>query len=846
MAQDETLVGDTIAMPTGTTNSPPTGPDPSWSEAAWTEVVQNVMTLVQAPVDDNNNNNDNAVEEAPFAPGDLLQLVLSLLVEETNRPGLHAFLQQKLQEMRGIEEDITTDSYELPNTLHDILTVVVALDPQQAVEALVLSNIRDVSDSTTTPTISSSHPKWWTGLLMIAALLRHADLTAFDVHLVATQISFLGPVTPDNNIDDTDAPPKRVRREHGPDEEDSVVFWTLLFVLCCWSLQQCHKDAVAVLEQQQQQSTNTPPPKIRWKRMRSLWIETLQLYQRLILGAPAVAADGDDVALPPDEFLECSPPRLHASWYTVSVALWVEHLLPVGQALWTIFPEHIQSSHTTTTTAKEEDTSVFWHATAVSVATHLAERGPAVLHGVVHHDAYVLLLGKLYNSLCTLDHSFEWDTVWSHPWRVSQHTKWRLTKLLSNADEAAVPPGGIRQDSMDWWTLDRWDSQDDDDDHNNICDDDDDDSTSMGEYFDGIVTTWSDIGLASLAWVHWHEGNLNRPLGDYAPQYEWQTGLPHVAILLNTEEHFKSNHSTKAVISLEYLARGMALLLSLLPKIPPQSLEMPKSLTVVDQQKAPHLVSLGLPPSPSMRPPDDPVGMFELLLNVIILASAQQAPSQPDNDGPHAQIFPSAMEVYLLCKEVLNKYTPDAQLEIVLDNLLSGNCPHPSLRPKILDLLRPLLAQLCSSPSGNDDHEALRMHLWKSLEKMLMGLDRYYQRGQEGQIQDTDDLIDETEYFVSVCAMLQLGWNMMRNNGIFTTQKEPPQHPRSIAAVWITSGTGKEEILERELTLQEFHAVLKGQLKHWLKDPASAPQAPVFRLSLLDNAIEELLNLEDI
>ena len=816
--------------------------DPSWSEAAWAEVVQNVLASLQSNAD-----STMSSTEAPLSPGDLLQLVLSMVLEQTQSPGLHVFLKEKLHELRAtqnndgeaLDDSDSHNNYELPTTLYEILTTVVALDAEQTTEALVLSNIKNVSDTTTTTT--ASHQKWWTGLLMMAALLRHADMTAFDVHLAATQMAFLGPLSSnqgDADADDQDVPSKRARREHhSKDEEHPVVFWTLLFVLSCWSLQQCHKMAVVSLEQPNSKT-------IRWKRLRSLLIETLQLYQRHILNAPAVAADDNQqVALPKDEFLECSPPPLTALWYTVSVALWVEHILPVCQALWTILPQDVQNPSSFNTVGDSDTTTVFWHATAVSITTHLAERGPEVLHGA-HHDDCVQLLGKLYSSLSTLD--FDLDTVWSHPWRVSHHTSLRLARyIVPNAERK---PRDIRQDNLEWWTLDRWDSQDDDEvEDNNSNGDDDDSTTTMDEFFDGIVTTWSDIGLASLAWVHWHEGNTNRPLGDYSPQYEWQTGLPHVAVLLNTEEHPNSSNPRKAVISLEYLARGMALLLSLLPKIAPQSLEIPALLTIVDQPKRNDLASAFLPPAPSIRPPDHPAGLFELLLNVIVVASSQQTPSQPDNAETQVQIFPSAMEVYLLCKEVLSKYTPEAQLEIVLDNLLSGTCPYPSLRPKILDLLRPLLAQLCSSPSSNsDDHEALRMHLWKSLEKMIMGLDRYYQRGQEGKIQDTDDLIDETEFFVSVCAMLQLGWNMMRNNGILTTQKETLIHPRSIAAVWITSGTGKEEKLEREVTLQEFHAVLKAQLEHWLKSPASAPPAPVFRLSLLDNAIEELLNLENV
>ena len=206
------------------------------------------------------------------------------------------------------------------------------------------------------------------------------------------------------------------------------------------------------------------------------------------------------------------------------------------------------------------------------------------------------------------------------------------------------------------------------------------------------------------------------------------------------------------------------------------------------------------------------------------------------------------MEVYLLCKELMKKYTPGAQITIVVDKLLSGSCPHQSLRPKILDLLRPLLAQLCSPPYDNGNQEKPRKRLWGSLEKMVLGLARYYQKRAEDQtlarICDVDDLIDETEFFVSVCAMLQLGWNLMRNNGIVAT--EAPYHPRYIVAATITTGSGSEEKLEDVVTLQDFHAVLKAQLDFWTSSPSSAPDVPVYRLSLLDNAIQELLNLGDI
>ena len=48
-----------------------------------------------------------------------------------------------------------------------------------------------------------------------------------------------------------------------------------------------------------------------------------------------------------------------------------------------------------------------------------------------------------------------------------------------------------------------------------------------------------------------------------------------------------------------------------------------------------------------------------------------------------------------LCKDLLAKYTPDSQVQIILDELLPV-CPHPGLRPKLLDLLRPLVACLRS------------------------------------------------------------------------------------------------------------------------------------------------------
>jgi len=221
-----------------------------------------------------------------------------------------------------------------------------------------------------------------------------------------------------------------------------------------------------------------------------------------------------------------------------------------------------------------------------------------------------------------------------------------------------------------------------------------------------------------------------------------------------------------------------------------------------------------------------------------------------------------------LCKELLSKFTPATQLEIILQNLLLHNhCPQPGLRPKILDMLRPLLVQVCSSTTtaaavkssnsilscqmdSRNDNDSIRNELWHALEVMICGLGKYCvvnnrcdDGGDNIRIQNVEDLIDEVEYMVSACSMLKLGWNVMHNTdfGIEDDKNLSTEHPRALV---LELPTNKQIII----TVQDFQRALQVQLERWqggnkLGTDKDAPNE-FFRLGLLDNALQEIIHLQ--
>ena len=705
--------------------------------------------------------NSNGITNNEQEPGELLQLVLSVLGEDhgddENNWTLDD-LHESLLPVCATTVDNQNNSTEsnLPSTFYHIMTAERHSDTPSLIAAT-----RGLLEGDATS--ASTHPihKWVVGLYLIAVLLRHPDMKAFEVHAVTLQSAFLGGHTSSRN------------------NPQHYAFWTLLMLLCSWSLEACHQTIL-----QQHVATNSNRTiKMRWKRMRSLLMETLQLFQRHASVVENSDHGDEDVDEEDDDGFH-RPPQQPPP-FSISVPLWVDFILPVGQSLWNTFPDTIRGS---------SSACVFWQATAVGFISHLAVQQPPV---------DTVLLDMMYESLGTLDH-LSWDLIWCHPWRVANHR--------SRQQQYHPRPPPTRHESLDWWTLERYQ-----DTGNDTIDGDDDDASSTrspppDDYYEGIDTSWNDLGLATLLWVAWQTRSptTTRPFV-YSALYEWQMCFPHVATLLNPDPHPNNNNTA---VSLEYVVRGIALLRSLLPMMPTQSLSIPVSFSLAEREDVPSIISrhqattaTNIRKRSRALPPDHPVGTFQLLLNTIVEAST---PPSSSPRQPHLQL-PSAMQIYGVCKDLLSKYTPAGQLNIVLNHLLP-TCPHAGLRPKLLDLLRPLLAQFCSTSAAalKSDNKETQERLWHSLEEMVGGLGKYCDgmgkptqeqehRDDRMRMQNVEDLVDETEYFVSVCAMIQLGWNMMRNSNT-ATNTMPSKHPRSI----LLRRAGNET--NQQVTLRDFHA----------------------------------------
>eukprot|EP00797_Seminavis_robusta_P022731 Sro365_g127330.2 (203) ;mRNA; r:22284-22892 len=201
------------------------------------------------------------------------------------------------------------------------------------------------------------------------------------------------------------------------------------------------------------------------------------------------------------------------------------------------------------------------------------------------------------------------------------------------------------------------------------------------------------------------------------------------------------------------------------------------------------------------------------------------------------------MTIFQICKDLLSKYTPSSQWNIVWDYLLP-TCPHPGLKPKLLDMLRPLLV---SAAAVTPD---VRTRLRRDLETVLSrDLGKFVVLGSNNNnnqiqgFQNVPELIDQCEFFVAVCGLIQLAWRhhqKMQSGG----DELLLQHPRTIAI----QPSEAPNMTYPLPTLGDLGQALRDQLETWNKaanGDAQTPEPPdeFFRLDLLVMAIQLILDV---
>lgn len=285
-------------------------------------------------------------------------------------------------------------------------------------------------------------------------------------------------------------------------------------------------------------------------------------------------------------------------------------------------------------------------------------------------------------------------------------------------------------------------------------------TASRHEKVAGMDTNWSETGVAILAVMAFD----SRPL-TLTPTFIWRTWFPHVTIL------FKAAHSQPFLEELPFI------LLEHLFKVVPET-----SLPTV---------------SSTSNDVDAPYEAFQLLSNRMMAKPiknyGKKSMKQVELDSKTRSEF---IVGYMKC--LLNRYQVVNQVKIV--RKLTHDCPHPGLKAKFLDLLRPVIfEEECSEP------------FWSYLGSFLKNLQGYVQEGKD-ELVNTKELINDVEVYVGTITMVQL-WCLVKG-----------KLPKKIKGA----------------PLGKFHHVLKKSIDSWM-DEGNMPPDDYYRLYLLEGALQQLI-----
>jgi hypothetical protein len=393
-----------------------------------------------------------------------------------------------------------------------------------------------------------------------------------------------------------------------------------------------------------------------------------------------------------------------ASLGTVWIPLWVHHVLPSTLTVQRSLLSYVDHPNppAPNLVASLRRTDVAYLSTVVAVTARLARRCCQLRIREDFQQTIKQRLGCLLGSL--------WDPVEGcydvvllcHPWRLRFGTP-------AEGNAGTLESFQTLHSALRWWS-------------------------TTGEGMD-VDTRWDSRGVAALAAVAWDECRAFV----WSPSYTWKLWFPHVTTLLDDANDDKEhepdeNDEGQREWQIRFQSLGFQLLRNALVTVPSFafSLTIPKTYSHMN------------------RKPDDPIGVLQLLSNRILAASSE---AKFDAVEPRGHSLPTGGETFQIMRGLIDKYKPLAQTGIV--RLLVRDCPHPGLRPKLLDLLRPFVAW--------EDPPAVRA-VWQYVEESLATLESHCQPGLHGmspRVVEVDELLESAELYVSSLNLLYL-WTRVR------------------------------------------------------------------------------------
>jgi hypothetical protein len=402
---------------------------------------------------------------------------------------------------------------------------------------------------------------------------------------------------------------------------------------------------------------------------------------------------------------------------------------------------------------------------------------PACLHAILQlpPEAYhVALLSALVGTTAELAASTEWGTRQKQSQlQLLSETHRTILDTLSEHDDTWVWLHPWREHEMQSSTDYRSDSAEEED-------DDEEDSASQRK--DGIVwwatqadchesvagmnTSWDDLGISVLAFT----GFDNLPQA-FSPVQTWKVWFPHVATLL------------KSVVDP---------VRDLLPLLFVQQL-----LEVIPEKAVSSF-------NPNVKTPDSPLETFQLLSNRILVQSRNDTSLEEKQ-----KIRQKTDRIVSLMKALLDRYIPVQQIQIVKHLLI--DCPHPGLRAKFLDFLRPLILE-------QEQGEASDL-FWEYIGSFIEALSNDHLKQGHNTLVNVHDLIDNVEIHVGAISMVQL-FALVNHRLPSPGQK------------W-------------EGSMRDFHKILEQSNQSWTSDDSMLSPENCYRLNLLEGSLQQVLLLLD-
>lgn len=282
----------------------------------------------------------------------------------------------------------------------------------------------------------------------------------------------------------------------------------------------------------------------------------------------------------------------------------------------------------------------------------------------------------------------------------------------------------------------------------------------------GMETRWNDLGLSMLAFV-----GLDNRSQKLQPVETWKVWFPHVSTILVTVVDPAQD---------------------LLP-----FLFIDKLLEIVPAKAVSSF-------TPVVKTPDSPLVTLQVLSNRIL------APSRPNMSlEQKRKIRNQSDRIVCLMKALLDRYVTVQQVAIVKQLVI--DCPHPGLKAKFLDFLRPVILEQENTDTGN--------LFWKYIGTFIEALvDNHLEHGRETLV-NVDYLIENVEVPVGAVTMIEL---------FVLAEKRLPL-----------------AVQELEGSIRSFHNVLEKSTQKWMNDASTVAPENCYRLNLLVGSLHHVLFVLD-